>query len=94
MTGGEVLGRPVPDGVLGEQRLTVAVHAPPADGVTATFRVAGDGPVTVRALDGTDGLAEVPGFAGRRTTSASPARTPRTCWWCRPRSSCEVQLRR
>ncbi|MGY2080945.1 M28 family peptidase [Modestobacter sp. SYSU DS0657] len=65
VTGGGVLGRDVPGSVLGEQRLTVTVHAPPADGVTATFRLAGDGPVTVRALDGTDGLADVPGFAGR-----------------------------
>jgi hypothetical protein len=31
----------------------------------ATFVVTGDGPVTVRALDGTDGLGDLPGFRPR-----------------------------
>jgi hypothetical protein len=33
--------------------------------VAATFVVDGDGPVTVRALDGSDGLADLPGFQPR-----------------------------
>jgi hypothetical protein len=65
VVGGEVAGRSVPDEVLGTDRLTVTFHAPPGEGVTATLTVDGGGPVTVRALDGTDGLAELPGFRPR-----------------------------
>jgi len=65
VTDATVAGRDVPGSVLGEDRLTVTFHAPPADGVPATFVVDGDGPVTVRALDGSDGLADLPGFRDR-----------------------------
>ncbi len=65
VTGATVAGRDVPDEVLGEDRLTVTFHAPPDGGVGATFVVEGGGPVTVRALDGSDGLADLPGFTSR-----------------------------
>ena len=65
VTGATVAGRDVPAEALGEERLTVTFHAPPAEGVGATFVVDGDGPVTVRALDGSDGLADLPGFRER-----------------------------
>jgi hypothetical protein len=65
VTGATVEGRDVPAEALGEDRLTVTFHAPPEGRVTATVEVEGDGPVTVRALDGSDGLAELPGFRPR-----------------------------
>jgi hypothetical protein len=65
VTGATVAGRDVPAEVLGEDRLTVTFHAPPDGGVDATVVVEGDGPVTVRALDGSDGLADLPGFTPR-----------------------------
>ncbi|QNG38339.1 M28 family peptidase [Geodermatophilaceae bacterium NBWT11] len=65
VTGAEVEGREVPGEVLGEGRLTVTVHAPPADGVDLAFIVTGDGPVDVRVVDGSDGLADLPGFVPR-----------------------------
>ncbi|MEU2349351.1 M28 family peptidase [Modestobacter sp. NPDC049651] len=65
VTGAVVAGREVPAEALGTDRLTVTFHAPPAEGVTATVEVSGDGPVTVRALDGSDGLADLPGFVPR-----------------------------
>ncbi|CCH88837.1 membrane metallopeptidase [Modestobacter italicus] len=65
VTGATVAGRAVPGGVLGEDRLSVTFHAPPDGGVAATFVVEGDGPVTVRAIDGSDGLADLPGFTPR-----------------------------
>ena len=40
-------------------------HAPPAGGLQASFTVAGDGPVTLRAIDGSDGLDGLPGFEPR-----------------------------
>lgn len=63
--GATVAGRDVPADVLREDRLTVTFHAPPDGGVTATFVVEDDGPVTVRALDGSDGLGDLPGFTAR-----------------------------
>ncbi len=63
--GATVLGRDVPTESLGADHLTVTVHAPPADGVDVVFRVSGDGPVTVRALDGSDGISDLPGFVER-----------------------------
>ncbi|WP_138759667.1 M28 family peptidase [Modestobacter altitudinis] len=65
VTGATVAGRDVPADVLGEDRLSVTFHAPPEAGVAATFVVEGGGPVTVRALDGSDGLADLPGFTPR-----------------------------
>ncbi|PRY50568.1 peptidase M28-like protein [Geodermatophilus tzadiensis] len=68
--GGRVVGaraeaRDVPDDALGEDRLWLTFHAPPAAGVEATVTVDGDGPLTLRAVDGSDGLSGLPGFEPR-----------------------------
>jgi hypothetical protein len=43
----------------------VTFHAPPDDGVQFTVEVEGDGPVSLRAIDGSDGLDGLPGFEPR-----------------------------
>jgi hypothetical protein len=58
-------GRPVPEGALGEDHLWITFHAPPDGGLQAGFTVEGDGPVTLRVIDGSDGLTGMPGFAPR-----------------------------
>jgi hypothetical protein len=58
-------GRDVPADALGSDRLFVTFHAPPDDGVRFTVAVEGEGPVTVRAIDGSDGLGGLPGFEPR-----------------------------
>jgi hypothetical protein len=60
-----VEGRTVADEALGEDRLWVTFHAPPAEGVQATFVVSGEGALTLRAIDGSDGLDGLPGFHPR-----------------------------
>ena len=40
-------------------------HAPPRDGLDMTLRIAGDGPLRLRIMDGSDGLAGLPGFDPR-----------------------------
>lgn len=40
-------------------------HGPPADGIEITLTVRASGPVTFRAMDGSDGFAGVPGFKER-----------------------------
>jgi hypothetical protein len=40
-------------------------HAPPPDGVEITLTVRAPGPVTLRVMDGSDGLSELPGFNPR-----------------------------
>jgi hypothetical protein len=65
VTGGRVAGRPVAEPALGEDRLWVTFHAPPADGLQASFTVAGGGPVRLRVIDGSDGLDGLPGFEPR-----------------------------
>ena len=65
VTDATVADRAVPAQALQQDRLTVTFHAPPAEGIRATFVVDGDGPLTVRALDASDGLADVPGFIPR-----------------------------
>ncbi|WP_424937277.1 MULTISPECIES: M28 family peptidase [Bacteria] len=40
-------------------------HAPPRDGLDVTLTVAGDGPLQLRLMDGSDGLAGLPGFVPR-----------------------------
>ncbi|GAB2611232.1 aminopeptidase [Paractinoplanes abujensis] len=40
-------------------------HAPPPDGVEVTLTVRATGPVRFRAMDGSDGLTELPGFRPR-----------------------------
>jgi len=61
----QAAGRAVPDDALGEDRLWITFHAPPAGGLQATFAVAGDGPVSLRVIDGSDGLDGLPGFEPR-----------------------------
>ena len=62
---GRVAGRPVAEGALGEDRLWVTFHAPPAEGLQASFAVVGDGAVRLRVVDGSDGLDGLPGFEAR-----------------------------
>jgi hypothetical protein len=63
--GGRVSGRAVAEEALGQDRLRVTFHAPPVGGLQASFTVRGDGPVTVRAIDGSHGLDGLPGFEPR-----------------------------
>ena len=49
----------------GESRLRVTFHAPPDDGLQATFSVSGDGEAALRVIDGSDGLDDLPGFEPR-----------------------------
>jgi hypothetical protein len=65
VTAARVAGRGVPEVALGEDRLWLTFHAPPAGGLQATVRVEGDGPVDLRVVDGSDGLDGVPGFEPR-----------------------------
>ncbi|MCV2491709.1 M28 family peptidase [Geodermatophilus sp. YIM 151500] len=65
VTGAQVQGRHVPEVALGGERLTVTFHAPPADGVEAVLTVEGGGSPSLRAVDGSDGLAGLPGFEPR-----------------------------
>jgi hypothetical protein len=58
-------GRDVPEETLGSDRLFVTFHAPPDDGVRFTIEVTGDGPVSFRAVDGSDGLTGLPGYEPR-----------------------------
>lgn len=60
-----VQARDVPADALGEDRLWVTFHGPPAEGVEATFTVDGGGPLSLRVVDGSDGLARLPGFEPR-----------------------------
>ncbi len=64
VTGATVQGREVPPGEIGD-RFGIEFHAPPAEGVTFDLEIAGAGPTTIRVLDGSDGLAELPGFVPR-----------------------------
>jgi hypothetical protein len=61
----EAQGRAVPEAALGSDRLFVTFHAPPEDGVRFTVEVQGGGPVTLRAVDGSQGLDGLPGFQPR-----------------------------
>jgi hypothetical protein len=65
VTGGRVAGRAIAEDALGKDRLWVTFHAPPTGGLQASFTVRGDGPVTLRAIDGSDGLDGLPGFEPR-----------------------------
>jgi Peptidase family M28 len=57
-----VAGRSVP---ARSGQLRVLFHAPPPQGVTFQLVLAGTGPVTFRVMDGSDGLAGLPGFVPR-----------------------------
>lgn len=66
-----VAGRPVPGeaflrgpGAAGE-RFGVLFHAPPPEGITLTLVLSEVGQLTIRAMDGSDGLADLPGFTPR-----------------------------
>jgi hypothetical protein len=61
----QVQGQDVSTTALGRNRLMVVFHGPPAGGVEATFTVTAPGPVDVRAIDGSDGLAGLPGYRPR-----------------------------
>jgi hypothetical protein len=65
VTAARVAGRAVPEMALGEDRLWLTFHAPPAGGLQATVTVTGDGPVDLRVIDGSDGLDGLPGFEPR-----------------------------
>jgi hypothetical protein len=66
VTAGRAAGRSVPEEALGQDHLWITFHAPPASGgLQATFAVDGDGPVDLRVIDGSDGLAGLPGFEPR-----------------------------
>lgn len=62
---GRAGGRDVPDVALGEDRLRITFHAPPDDGLQATFSVTGNGKASLRVVDGSDGLDGLPGFEPR-----------------------------
>jgi hypothetical protein len=65
VTGGRVQGRQVLEAALGGERARLTFHAPPPDGVRATFTVEGGGALSLRAIDGSDGLAGLPGYQPR-----------------------------
>ena len=57
--------RDVPAAALGEDRLWLTFHAPPEQGLEATVTVDGAGPLRLRVVDGSTGLAGLPGFEPR-----------------------------
>ncbi|SFP36969.1 Peptidase family M28 [Geodermatophilus dictyosporus] len=57
--------RDVPDAALGQDRLWLTFHAPPQAGVEATVTVEGGGPLSLRVVDGSDGLSGLPDFEPR-----------------------------
>ena len=59
-----VAGREVPGAQLSNP-FGVAFHAPPAVGVAVTLVLSQPGPVSIRVLDGSDGLDGLPGFQPR-----------------------------
>lgn len=62
--GASVEGEPVPAAEL-SATVGLVFHAPPAGGVTVELQLATPGPVRVRFMDGSDGVAELPGFVPR-----------------------------
>jgi hypothetical protein len=65
IVGARVAGRAVPEAALGQDRLWLIFHAPPADGLQARFSVEGGGAVSLRVVDGSTGLDGLPGFTPR-----------------------------
>jgi hypothetical protein len=67
LTAAAVAGRPVPADTVagGPWGFGFIFHAPPAGGIEIILTVRADGPVLVRAMDGSDGLANLPGFQAR-----------------------------
>ena len=62
--GATLQGREVPADELTDG-LTVVFHAPPPEGIDVTIELGTTGPVTLRVLDGSDGLEGLPGFTPR-----------------------------
>ncbi|MGY1807367.1 M28 family peptidase [Blastococcus sp. SYSU D00669] len=58
-------GRAVPEGSLGESSLWLTFHALPADGLDVTVTVEGAGPLSLRVVDGSNGLDGLPGHTPR-----------------------------
>ena len=66
VTAATVEGRPVPVGrANGPWGFGFVFHGPPAGGIEITLTVRTPGPVTFRAMDGSDGLSDLPGFKPR-----------------------------
>jgi hypothetical protein len=63
--GVRVAGRELTGTEVGAPGFGVVFHAPPPDGVEITLVLDGAGPVKLRLLDGSDGLAGLPGFRQR-----------------------------
>jgi hypothetical protein len=62
---GRVGGRAVPDEELGDDRAWIVFSGPPEGGLQASFSIQGTGPVTLRVVDGSDGLEGLPGYEPR-----------------------------
>jgi hypothetical protein len=62
---GRVGGRAVPEEELGDGRAWIVFFAPPGGGLQASFSIEGAGPVTLRVVDGSDGLEGLPGYEPR-----------------------------
>ena len=67
VTAATVGGRPVPTDRTagGGWGFGFVFHGPPAEGVEVTLTVRASGPVEFRAMDGSDGLGDLPGFHAR-----------------------------
>jgi len=65
VAGSRVAGRAVPEEALGRADLAVTFHAPPENGLRASFSILGDGPVALSVVEGSTGLDGLPGFAPR-----------------------------
>lgn len=63
----EIAGQPVTpaEAADGKWGWGFVFHGPPADGIEVTLTVRAPGPVTFRAMDGSDGFGGVPGFKAR-----------------------------
>jgi hypothetical protein len=64
VVGATVDGRVLPGDRLGG-RFAVLFHAPPDGALRVTLALDGSGPLRLRVMDGSDGLAELPGFVPR-----------------------------
>ena len=99
VTRAQLAGRAVPDEALGGESLRITFHAPPADGLQASFTIEGDGPVDLRVTDGSDGLSGLPGYqprpagvdaAGTHSSDLVLVSAPRTWARCAVRGAVDV----
>jgi hypothetical protein len=58
-------GRAIPIDPAATDPFSLLFHAPPTEGLTVRLTVQGAGPVSVRVMDGSDGLDSLPGFQPR-----------------------------